>query len=373
MSEARIGELEERIQQEEKRFLMEKYVSMLLLQIKPSDGDGEDVPLDDQTVRSLQVARPYVGLPLGEQIAELLRAEGHEVDELEVEDDSFPEVAADGVDYTDVADVDGRIEPDAGAGLFDDDSLGDDGESPEGGESETLFDDAEETDADGDADEIVAEGETEGLFDDEDDDGAVAVGAADGAGADNADDIGLFDDETTSADDNGQRGEAATEVTGDEEADGEEPTEEDENAGVLFGSDIYSGVEGSGRPDKEDTPGFEPGEEQDAEQTPGFTPTEGHEVEETPGFTPTEGHEVEEPPASHPPRDTRSKQTPGLPANAGTEAAAKQRPKRKKGEKDGVTPDADADNTTTGTQGTAGKAEAGTAAGGGTEGSGGGA
>lgn len=67
-------------------------------------------------------------------------------------------------------------------------------------------------------------------------------------------------------------------------------------AGVLFGSDIYSGVEGSGRPDEEDTPGFEPGEEQDAEQTPGFTPTEGHDIEETPGFTPTEGHEVEETP-----------------------------------------------------------------------------
>ena len=215
MSEARIGELEERIQQEEKRFLMEKYVSMLLLQIKPSDGDGEDVPLDDQTVGSLQAARPYVGLPLGEQIAELLRAEGHEVDEL------------DGGE---------RIEPDAHAGLFD--SLGDDGKSPEGGESETLFDDAEETDADGDADEIVAEGDTEGLFDDEDDYSAVAVGAADGAGADDADDVGLFDDETTSAGDNGQRGEAATEVAGDEEADGEEPTEEDENAGVLFGSDI---------------------------------------------------------------------------------------------------------------------------------------
>jgi hypothetical protein len=241
MSEARIGELEERIQQEEKRFLMEKYVSMLLLQIKQSDGDGEDVPLDDRTVGSLQVARPYVSLPLGEQIAELLRAVGHEVDELkvednsgeakygglfdddgegseeDVEDDSFPEVAADGVDYTDVAEVDGGIESDAGTGLFDDESLGDDGESPEGGESETLFDDAEETDADGDADKIVAEGNTEGLFDDEDDDGAVAVSAADGAGADDADDVGLFDDETTSAGDNGQCSEAATEVARDEE------------------------------------------------------------------------------------------------------------------------------------------------------------
>ena len=97
MSEARIGELEEQIQLEEKRFLMERYISMLLLQIKPSDGDADDAPLDDQTVESLHVARAYVASPLGEKIDEMLAAEGRQVDELEEEEDVEDSAAGAGV------------------------------------------------------------------------------------------------------------------------------------------------------------------------------------------------------------------------------------------------------------------------------------
>lgn len=220
MSEARIGELEEQIRQEEKRFLMERYISMLLLQIKPSDGDADDAPLDDQTVESLQVARAYVASPLGEKIDEMLAAEGHQADELEEEDSSESEYGgeADGVDGVDEqdasdglfddegdaivetdgsdpdeADVDGESAHGSADGLFEDEDLvgdgqpvGGDGDSADDGELESLFDDAEEADAEGDLDAIAAEGDTEGMFDDDDDD-----------------DVGLFDEETTSASDNG--------------------------------------------------------------------------------------------------------------------------------------------------------------------------
>ena len=60
------------LQQEEKKFLMEKYVSMLLLQIgqDESGGDAAD-ELDDKTIESLLVSRPYVSAELAQQIANL--------------------------------------------------------------------------------------------------------------------------------------------------------------------------------------------------------------------------------------------------------------------------------------------------------------
>ncbi len=460
MSEARIGELEARIHQEEKRFLMERYVSLLLVQFESPDEDGEGEPLDERTVESLLVARPHVSGLLAEQIEELLTGQGHEVEELEAEGDSpGPGGGADAPGDSQEPEYGGLFDDDAeedelvgdagngdvGESLFEDE---DDGEVDElvgdtgnGDEGESLFEDEDVGEADGlvgdtdsgdegeslfededvgEADELVGDtgsgDEGESLFEDED------VGEADGLLGDveeleddtgnedegeslfedevaegdsandseEADDVGLFDNET----EEGEVADDSTEETPEAEADGE-PTEEDEDAGVLFGSDIYSGNEGTGRPGEEgedgeavETPGFEPGEGNETEETAGFTPTEGHDVEETPGFeptegheteetagftptkghdveetpgfeptegheteetagfTPTEGHDVEETPGFTPTKGHEVKETPGFTPKEGAAAEAPAGKQRKKGKKEGpegVTPDADAE------------------------------
>ena len=403
MSEARIGELEARIHQEEKRFLMERYVSLLLVQFESPDEDGEGEPLDERTVESLLVARPHVSGLLAEQIEELLTGQGHEVEELEAEGDSPGPGGG--------ADAPGDSQEPEYGGLFDDDAEEDElvGDAGNGDVGESLFEDED----DGEVDELVGDtgngDEGESLFEDED------VGEADGLVGDTdsgdegeslfedevaegdsandseeADDVGLFDNET----EEGEVADDSTEETPEAEADGE-PTEEDEDAGVLFGSDIYSGNEGTGRPGEEgedgeavETPGFEPGEGNETEETAGFTPTEGHDVEETPGFeptegheteetagftptkghdveetpgfeptegheteetagfTPTEGHDVEETPGFTPTKGHEVKETPGFTPKEGAAAEAPAGKQRKKGKKEGpegVTPDADAE------------------------------
>ena len=94
MSEARIGELEDQIHQEEKHFLMEKYASLLLDRLGSANQEDGDEPLDGRAVESLQVARPIVSEPLAEKIAEFLSAQGHELEGLEDEEEGGAETTS---------------------------------------------------------------------------------------------------------------------------------------------------------------------------------------------------------------------------------------------------------------------------------------
>ena len=88
--------LEEAMELKEKKYLMEKYVSILLLQLELDDADsGNDQKLDDETVESLLVARVHVSCDLSRQIAALLSSKGHELEEdgeEEVEETDPPEM-----------------------------------------------------------------------------------------------------------------------------------------------------------------------------------------------------------------------------------------------------------------------------------------
>ena len=394
-NDTRISELEEKIHEEEKRFLMAKYAALLLLRLQPS-GDVEETTLDEATVESLQVARPHVGIPLAKEIAELLAAQGHEVEELEEEesigeaaiteggdeaeygglfDDNGDAIVASEVDGTatgdgesDTLDATG-VSGDSDVDLFGDDSDGDDDEMPgaqdisseEGIYGEDVSGDAlfgEDEDED-DVETSVAEDDNgadgEGLFDDDDaeleeaassDDTDAPGGALAGAG--NEEDVGLFDDDATAAQDGEdarRKRETETEASADDE--GREPSEPDEDAGVLFGNDIYSGNDGKGRPGEdaeEDTPGFSPTMGHDIEDTPGFTPTEGHEAEETPGFTPTKGHEARDTPGFTPTKGHEARDTPGFTPTEGDRAESPKAKRARAADKKNAAEDVAADD-----------------------------
>ena len=88
--EEQIIRAEAALLQEEKKFLMEKYVSMLLQVNEDDTANGEAGDLDDKTMESLLVARPYVSGDVAQQIADLLSANGHEFEEEEEEgEDGF--------------------------------------------------------------------------------------------------------------------------------------------------------------------------------------------------------------------------------------------------------------------------------------------
>ena len=238
-----IALLEEEILREEKRFLMEKYAALLLLQAELAESEaaaegGEPVGLEDCVVESLQVAHAYVNPEMAVQISELLEAHGHEI---EVSDSESGDGEHDSAEETD----------DLLGANGDDETAADE-------ETESLFDDSDEPDSlieTTDAEDVVEAGSPDGLAEPAEQEGE-----------------GLFDD-----------AEAAPQEDGASEPAGE-GADEDEEAGVLFADDIYSGNEGEAR---------DRGSEEGAG---GFTPTEGHEQEETPGFTPTKRHEQQDTP-----------------------------------------------------------------------------
>ncbi|SVC77505.1 uncharacterized protein METZ01_LOCUS330359, partial [marine metagenome] len=241
----RIEQLRHTIQEEEKRFLMDRYVTLLLGHVE----DVDEEELDDRTVESLLVSRPYVSEILANKIAEVLENAGHEVEDIERED-------ADGDEAVAHAEANGA------------ENGGENGRQGNG----------QAGPGDG-AEDFAAPLDGEDVGPDADDSDTIEVGS---------DAVGLFDDEEEGESD----GASASE---EEEAEGEE-------AGI-FGKDIYSGNEGDsgaegaeGAEGEEGAPGFEPTVGHEAEDTPGFEPTKGHEVEETPGFEPTVGHEAEDTP-----------------------------------------------------------------------------
>ncbi|MDA0335512.1 MAG: hypothetical protein O2782_10130 [bacterium] len=371
MSKARINALEERLQQEEKRFLMERYVSVLLPTLESIAAEADAEPLDDRTVESLQVARPYLSVPLAERIVTLLTAQGHEVEDLEevpgpstastvdtddgekaeygglFDDDDDDDNGDDDAGAGDEVDADDQVRGagtstraaaadgevagedgiDAGDGLFDGD-----GDELFGGNAGGLFDDDDDDDTDG----LLAEPEspieasageeadTDGLFDED------GSGDESGDGSDlteDARDIGLFDDAAEPAGGNGaapRRRDDATGSPADEDDETAAPSDEDEDAGVLFGNDIYSGhgrAKNTGQnsdddlgdgPDPEDTPGLSPAQGKKGKKTPRSKATKGRNTDDTPGFTPTKDHDIEDTPGFNPTEGHDTEDTPGF-------------------------------------------------------------
>ncbi|MEE3263372.1 MAG: hypothetical protein VX290_11070, partial [Candidatus Latescibacterota bacterium] len=242
----RIEQLRHTIQEEEKRFLMDRYVTLLLGHVE----DDDEEELDDRTVESLLVSRPYVSEILANKIAEVLENAGHEVEDIERED-------ADGDEAVAHAEANGA------------ENGGENGRQGNG----------QAGPGDG-AEDFAATLDGEDVGPDADDSDTIEV---------ESDAVGLFDDEEEGESD----GASASE---EEEAEDEE--------GGIFDNDIYSDNEGDsgaeGAEGEEGAPGFEPTVGHEAEDTPGFEPTKGHEVEETPGFEPTVGHEAEDTPGFEP-------------------------------------------------------------------------
>ncbi len=270
----RIEQLRHTIQEEEKRFLMDRYVTLLLGHVE----DDDEEELDDRTVESLLVSRPYVSEILANKIAEVLENAGHEVEDIEREDadgdEAVAHAEANGAENggENGRQGNGQARPGDGAEDFDTAVEDEDFAAPLDGED--VGPDAD------DSDTIEVESDAVGLFDDEEE------GESDGASA------------------------------------SEEEEAEDEEGGI-FDNDIYSGNEGDsgaeGAEGEEGAPGFEPTVGHEAEDTPGFTPTKGHEVEETPGFEPTKGHEVEETPGFEPTVGHEAEDTPGFTPTEGHE------------------------------------------------------
>ena len=421
----RIEQLRQTIQEEEKRFLMDRYVAMLMAQVEEA---GEE-ELDDRMVESLLVSRSYVSDDLSTRVADLLENAGYEVEDVEQEDDDETDDAS--IDATadpasgnghaaemDAAeDFDTAVEDEDFAALLDGEDVSDAGDADDGGppvdpddpdfageaSADTQADSLDADDSPADTDEVPdAEVDTAGLFDEEDgdpaavpaddagsdlfgtsadvdlsqeeagadagsvadlgdldgeglfDDGADAADGeledvasedeadidadlADAADDDDAQDVGLFDEEgeATASEAGKKKGRKRAEKESADDADEDGTSdEEDESAGVLFDHDIYSGNEGPGdgaeaiagdgaapgaSGEAVETPGFEPSQGHSIEETPDFTATVGHEVEETPGFTPSEGHEVEETPGFTPTEGDQVEGTPGFTPTEGHE------------------------------------------------------
>ena len=353
----KIAQIEHRIREEERNFLIEAYARQLVQSLH----ENSESP-DEKAVESLIVARPRVAPELAEEIASLLEANGQEVDrESTASEPGFGDSMADLAEAAggngaggdmgglfedvelseeDAEEFFGDEDQDI---LHDDDEVGEDGEEEEDHEAgDGLFDsDSEDMEDDEEAEypEDVDRGDLgdagEGLFGD--DDGDETAGSQQKKGSKKRK-RGKGSNGKASVD--GGNGAAI-----DTDEDTAEVVEEDEEAGVLFDKDIYSGhgkpgetadeeETAGGSPESEDfdldgeiagadgeegTPGFNPTQGHETEETPGFTPTEGHEVEETAGFTPTEGHEVDETPGFTPTEGHEVEETAGFTPTEGHE------------------------------------------------------
>ena len=298
----RIEQLRHTIQEEEKRFLMDRYVTLLLGHVE----DDDEEELDDRTVESLLVSRPYVSEILANKIAEVLENAGHEVEDIEREDadgdEAVAHAEANGAENggENGRQGNGQARPGDGAEDFDTAVEDEDFAAPLDGED--VGPDAD------DSDTIEVESDAVGLFDDEEE------GESDGASASEEEEAedeegGIFDNDIYS----GNEGDSGAEgAEGEEGAPGFEPT-------VGHEAEDTPGFEPTKGHEVEETPGFEPTVGHEAEDTPGFTPTQGHEAEGTPGFEPTKGHEVEETPGFEPTVGHEAEDTPGFTPTKGHE------------------------------------------------------
>ena len=347
----KIAQLEHRIREEERNFLIEAYARQLVQSLQ----ENSESP-DDKAVESLILARPRVAPDLAEEIASLLETNGHEVDR----DTSAPEPSS----RDSMADLAGAAGGNGAggdmSGLFEDVELSEeDAVEFFGDEDQAIpLDDAQEEESDEDHED------GDGLFDsDSEEDGEEVEYPEDVEDGDLGDsEEGLFGDDSGDEAAGSQKKKGSKKKKGGKSAKGQGPAddgngaavdtdedsaevaEEDEEAGVLFNQDIYSGhgkqggaadeekttgvsqsedidIEGeiAGTTEEEETPGFDPTQGPESEETPGFTPTEGHEVGETPGFAPTQGHEIEETAGFTPTEGHKAEETPGFTPTEGHE------------------------------------------------------
>ncbi|MEE2659001.1 MAG: hypothetical protein VX733_10885 [Candidatus Latescibacterota bacterium] len=209
----RIAQLEDAIREYEKKFLMEKYASMLLLRLEIADLEdtSDGVEIDDRVVKSLRVAQCYVSSEVAEQIEKLLKAQVHNVENLlteaEGEDTEEPEIAAgseavedqesiyaEGSPNDDLVDDEG-VEDEAATALFADidaESLFDEDGELDGDETALLEDKSAAVEEGTDTAELLAEDSEDivALTDDADTMGDNSVGlfhdAEDGDSEDSA-------------------------------------------------------------------------------------------------------------------------------------------------------------------------------------------
>ena len=318
----RIEQLRHTIQEEEKRFLMDRYVTLLLGHVE----DDDEEELDDRTVESLLVSRPYVSEILANKIADVLENAGHEVEDIEREDadgdEAVAHAEANGAENggENGRQGNGQARPGDGAEDFDTAVEDEDFAAPLDGED--VGPDAD------DSDTIEVESDAVGLFDDEEE------GESDGASASEEEEAedeegGIFDNDIYS----GNEGDSGAEgAEGEEGAPGFEPTVEHEAEDTpgftpTKGHDVEEtpGFAPTQGHETEDTPGFTPTKGHDVEETPGFAPTQGHETEDTPGFTPTEGHETEDTPGFTPTKGHEVKETPGFTPTEGEDNRKKKK------------------------------------------------
>ena len=257
--------IEQKIWQEEKRFLMRVYAMRLVQKLENGDA------INSKSVRSLQIARTYAGSKLATRIDALLSTAVAEIDiPTDEDDDTLTSIgrAAIGGEFDN-----DRQEDDEDMDLFDDE-----GDYDENGSTAPAAEEIEESEDEDD-------GKLDGLFASEDEDEE--------------------DDELSTVDEEGDE---------EFEEGGGKGGEDDEDAGGLFQQDIYSGNTGPSRPgdSKEGTPGFEPTKGHEDQNTPGFEPTKGHADQDTQGFEPTEGHQQQDTPGFELTEVQEGQDTPGF-------------------------------------------------------------
>ena len=255
MSQTAANSLAEALWREEKSFLIQHYAHLLLEEVEAS-GD-----LDDKIVASLQVARPYADAALALRIANLLDIHGHDAplnptNGAVLADEATPSPAdlnEDGEELDSLYDEE-EDESGAAADLFaDEDALAEDDD-----DAENLF--AGEED---DSDFLDDDDEAASLFiDDDEDDDELFAGDEEDLAADVEEDLFAEDAEEEAAAD---------------------ASEADEEAGVLFAEDIYSGNTGAEKPEIEETPGFNPTQSSEEGATAGFDAPEVSEKENKTG------------------------------------------------------------------------------------------
>ncbi|MEW6755030.1 MAG: hypothetical protein AB1505_29220, partial [Candidatus Latescibacterota bacterium] len=253
---AQSSELTAAIEREERRFLMERYVALLLEDLEASG----PAAVDPAASRALAVAQPQVNSSLAARIARLLRgvaSAGQQPREAAARPEAG--VGQDADQDTDVDELFGDEEEEGpAAGLFAAEATTD--AAAEDDSAEEAAGPAAGTAAQAGADTAAIAASDE-IFGTEE--------GADEADAEEEDAVGLFDDETE---------EDAT-----------------SGAGPTPGRPSRPGsgfVPSQGHPQRQ-TPGFTPPAPHDEEAAPGFVPSQGHPQRQTPGFTPPAPHDEE--------------------------------------------------------------------------------
>ena len=262
MSQTAANSLAEALWREEKSFLIQHYAHLLLEELEAS-GD-----LDDKIVASLQVARPYADAALAMRIANLLDLHG----------------------------LDAPLNPTNGALLADEATPSSADLNENGEELDSLYDEEEEES--GAAADLFAD--EDALAEDDDDAENLFAGEEDDSDFLHDEDDDEDDDELFAGDEEdwdehtglvGEEEEALAAAVVEEDLFAEDAEEEaaavaseaDEEAGVLFAEDIYSGNTGTEKAEIEETPRFNPTQSSEEGATAGFDAPEVSEKESKTG------------------------------------------------------------------------------------------